>query len=165
MILVYLTLLSLVACGESSQDSEQTNPDHTGGAIGELSDTTEAGLKSFLEGQTYADWVKSDQHAAVGNSPHGLVQVYFNPTLSQSMQGDATSHPKGSVVLKHMLDDAGGVRGYALNAKLEESSEADSWLFYEVFLASDTSYYGVGLSICSGCHGQGRDFVLESYPS
>lgn len=123
-------------------------------------------LRQWLLAGVYKSWhAESAAHASGG--PHGgRVRTYLNDAVFESLQAGNQQHPRGAAVVKELYFNSDQVQEYAVEIKLEDSSNGGSnWYWYEgVGLA------GRGLGICTGCHGGNyrtyvsKDFVLTPFP-
>lgn len=120
-------------------------------------------LLDWLEGGGYLDWdAESSVHDGAG--PHfGAVRTYVNPELIASLGAEATEHPLDSATVKELYGSGTSVRGWSVSIKIVEGLGGDGWYWYEFYdgavLADDD-----GLSVCTGCHASGNDFVLSPFP-
>lgn len=124
--------------------------------------TAAVALRDWLRAGTYLGWAaESAPHASTG--PHGgYVRTYLNDVLFDSLSAGNAAHPTGAVAVKELYFSRpeGPVREWAVMIKLDDDSDLGrNWYWYEgVGLA------GAGLSICTGCHAAGKDFVLIPFP-
>ncbi|MBX7097462.1 MAG: hypothetical protein K1X89_07110 [Myxococcaceae bacterium] len=163
-----LTVVLLTACGVATEPGPgDSGLRDAGGAdagerldAGAPLDTSEAGLVAFFKTQGYRAWrAEAAPHPSAG--PHsGQVRTFVNDALSASLQAGASSHPRGSVAVKELLDAAGTtLTGVAIDVKGEDGT----WVFLEGFAPSFTGYYYRGTqNLCGNCHRAGQDFVLTS---
>jgi hypothetical protein len=135
---------------------------------GEPPPTEPAALLKWLQAGQYRQWPKeSAPHRSMG--PHqALVVTYLNPVLDQSMAAKAAAHPKGSAAVKELLDSANKSMGWAVTVKTSADSDGGKgWFWYETLGAAaggSVTAQANGVSLCSGCHTRGRDFVLIPHP-
>jgi hypothetical protein len=119
-------------------------------------------LRDWLRDGAYRGWAaESAPHQSTG--PHGgFVRTYVNDVLFDSLSAASAAHPSGAVAVKELYFSRpdGPVREWAVMIKLDDDSDLGrNWYWYEgVGLA------GAGLSICTGCHSAGKDFVLIPFP-
>lgn len=124
--------------------------------------TEAVALRDWLRSGNYLGWAaESAPHASTG--PHGgFVRTYLNDVLFDSLNAANAAHPAGAVAVKELYFSRpeGPVREWAVMIKLDDDSDLGrNWYWYEgVGLA------GAGLSICTGCHAAGKDFVLIPFP-
>lgn len=107
----------------------------------------------------------------VSSGPHASeVQVYLTPNLDTSLQAGDAQHPSCSAAIKEFYGKGGGggLTGWAVSVKLAPaSSGGQNWYWYEIFSTTpgaSPSSSGDGISVCTGCHSQGKDFILTTYP-
>ena len=125
---------------------------------GQPLDTSEAGLVAFFKTSAYRSWrAEAAPHPSSG--PHsGKVRTFVNDALYDSLKAGAGRHPRGSVVVKELLDGTGTtLTGIAIDVKDQDGT----WVFLEGFAPSFTGYYYRGTqNLCGNCHQAGADFVL-----
>jgi hypothetical protein len=170
-----LAVLAALATGSACGDSAPEAPD--GGAIDAVAadarltedgvPTEATALQAYLVAGGYRSWTaESGPHPSAG--PHGgRVRTYLSPGLARSLaQGGA--HPKDAVAIKELYGSGSSVSGWAVEIKLSDSSNAGrGWYWYEVFSAqpgAKAATAGVGVSLCTGCHSAGRDYVQTPFP-
>ena len=126
--------------------------------------TDSAALQDWLEGFGYLDWDgESAVHPSTG--PHfGGVRTFLEPSLVASLQAGNDSHPAGAATVKELYADGDVLLGWSVSIKLaDDSAGGDNWYWYEFFdggVLADAE----GLSVCTGCHGGGTDYVLTPFP-
>jgi hypothetical protein len=128
--------------------------------------STEA-LFAFLKAGKYLGFAKeSGIHPSTG--PHfGNVRTYINPALAASLAAGNKEHPIRAAAVKELYKNGTEVIGWAVMVKTQAASMAgNGWFWYE---STDTSnpaggYAGQGLSLCTGCHSAGKDFVRTPFP-
>lgn len=122
-------------------------------------------LFAFLQSGDYESFLaEPEAHASTG--PHGRVRTFFNSSLATSLGDGSTEHPVGAATIKELFSGE-SLTGWAVMVKTEAGAAADSWYFYEIFSTTDGSSPvadGNGVSLCSGCHSGGSDFVLSGLP-
>jgi hypothetical protein len=159
-ILLLISAWCFLSCGK--KDNDPISKPASTSSVGEISDTTLAGISAFLQSGEYKSW-KAEASVHDSKGPHGKVKSFFNPTLSASLDENNATHPKGSIAVKELYSsDATSIIGYALEAKTEEGTGGDTWLWYEGLSPNFNEYYGQGLSTCTGCHSSGTDFVRSA---
>jgi len=100
-------------------------------------------------------------HEARPPSPHGRDRICNNDALHGSTTG---SYPAGSASVKEFLDGQGGVVGYAVYRKVDESSGGDGWYWYEAFGSSVSTANG-DVEACTRCHSRApREYVFTQVP-
>jgi hypothetical protein len=161
---VTLILFLTLGCGkESSDDGDSKKGDSSSGAIGEITDSTEAGMIAFSKGGTYKEWVNKDGAPKTTSAPHrSFVQNYFNKVAYDALVAGTKPLPVGSVIVKEMFSEIDGpVVGHAIMAKATEGVGIDTWVWFEGFVSDDygNPYYGMDLDTCTGCHSSGTDYV------
>ncbi|HLL54193.1 MAG TPA: hypothetical protein VK447_11635 [Myxococcaceae bacterium] len=152
--LLTLSLLALCACGPSQP------------AVDGL-DTSRDGIARFLREDSWRSWTGDAQpRAPLRNSPHGFVRVFFNPKLEASLRTNALTHPVGSIAVKESYaSDGVTVAAQLLEVKVAEGAAKDTWLYFEATPPDYRQpYYGRGIQVCTGCHVDGRDFVISPLP-
>lgn len=160
--------LSALSCGKKdSTDGDDKSGTPSSGPVGELSDSSSAGVTAFLKGAGFLDW-KTKQAAPIDSvSAHASkTQTYFDDAAGSAAKAGQNPLPKGSVIVKSIYEaDGTTLRGHALMAKVADGSGGDTWLWFEGFLPDYANpYYGVGHSTCVGCHQSGTDFVRTAVP-
>ncbi len=113
---------------------------------------------------------ETDRHPSAG--PHlnfGLpVRVYLNAALDASLAAGNDEHPEGAAAIKEMFGEDGALQGWAVAIKTAAQSDGgNGWYWYEVTSTTDPSRpvaAGTGVTLCSGCHAAGRDYVLSEHP-
>lgn len=161
--------------GSASGGSASGGNSATGGGSADPtipSDTSENGLKAFLDGKTYqaAPWVfdAAIRAGSVAGNPHGKVRVYFNPTAVASKDAGngpfampAAEHTVGSTVVKELYDASDALIGRALEVKTGAGMRGTAWTYYcdgdGAACGADSGatlpIYGPGESTCEFCHG------------
>lgn len=156
-----LMLASLVMCADT--------PVALSSAPGEVP-TTPRELYAWLEAGQYRSFAhESAPHPSAG--PHPVrVLAYLNPALEASLRAGQARHPKGAAAVKELYGQDGALRGYAVMVKLRDDvQDGSAWYWYEITSrdksrATNPNYAGVGLTLCSGCHSIGRDFIRIPFP-
>lgn len=121
-------------------------------------------LLSWLVAEPYLDWPgESAIHASTG--PHfGNVRTWVHPLLEQSLAAGEEQHPLGAAAVKELYGSGQERRGWAVAVKTAgDSAGGDGWYWYERF-DDGVVASGDGISLCTGCHGVGDDYVLTPYP-
>jgi len=156
-----IAAINAALAGCPAEDTPTPTPAPTASTPGPVP-TQAAALRDWLVAGAYRGWAaESAPHPSTG--PHGgFVRTYLNDVLVASLSAADAAHPAGAVAVKELYfsNPSGPVREWAVMVKLQADSDAGrGWYWYEgVGLA------GVGLSICTGCHSDGRDFVLIPFP-
>ena len=165
-----------LGCSDDGEGQDGTGGgSNTGGGSDDgtfPSDTSEAGIKAFLETGSYksAPWtgdstVRVDPADTVPGNIHGSVKVFYNPTATQSIAAgnnelnSETPNTQGSMAVKELYDDSGVLVGIAASLKTGAAKPRDNWTYYcestndgcTGSLVSEP-IYGVGVSSCSNCH-------------
>jgi hypothetical protein len=151
--------------GDEMADGETASETGDTGAAGDVPSNA-AELTPFLEGNEYSGFTaESAVHASTGSSPHGMVRVYINDTLEQSLADGNTSHPVGSSAIKELYDADGVTRlGWAVSVKTaEDSGDGMGWYWYRN-LSDDVTADANGDAACTGCHQPGVDYFTSVYP-
>lgn len=122
-------------------------------------------LEAWLAGGAYKSWaVESQVHASTG--PHaGNVRTYVNAIALASLAADNPEHPQDSATVKELYGNGfDTIIGYAVSLKTEPTSQGGAtWYWYE--RVNDTTYgAGLGVGLCTGCHGGGADYILTPFP-
>ena len=162
-----LALLPCIAwptlgCADSAAGDDLPPPDEE--ADPEDVPTEAETLLSWLAAEPYLEWpAESAIHDSTG--PHfGSVRTWVNPTLLDSLEQGAAEHPLGSAAVKELYGGSNERRGWAVEVKIaEQSADGDGWYWYEWFDGGLVAQ-GDGISICTGCHAGGTDFVLTPIP-
>lgn len=121
-------------------------------------------LRAWLQAGTYLGWrAESAAHPSAG--PHGgRVRTFLNDPLFDSLDAGRSAHPAGAVAVKELYGGGSTIIGWAVMIKVDEdSADGRGWYWYEAF-GTGAPYSGVGLTICTGCHAQGRDYVRIPFP-
>ena len=126
--------------------------------------TNSEDLLSWLVAEAYLDWPsESSVHPSTG--PHfGDVQTWVTPELVDSLEAGNAEHPAGSATVKELYGTGNERLGWSVSVKLADLSQGgDQWYWYEWFNGSLVAA-GDGISVCTGCHSGGQDFVLTPFP-
>ena len=120
--------------------------------------TTPDEMQAFLEAEGYIDW--PSQPVTTNEGPtHGLKKTYNNTLLNASLAAGNEVHPVGAASVKELYRDPDTRKGWAVEVKVAEGDEADSWYWY--YAPSGTlSTEGLGPNFCSNCHSGGSNFVF-----
>lgn len=163
-----LLTLALGACGKSdSGDSDDHSGTPSTGPVGEITDSSSAGIVAFLKAGTYRDWTTKQAAPIDAVSSHASkTQTYFNDTAGKAAKASQVPLPKDGVIVKEIYESDGmTLRGHAVMAKVADGTGGESWLWFEGFLPEYSSpYYGIGHSTCTGCHQAGTDFIRTAVP-
>lgn len=167
-IILVALLLATSACGSKGSDEgdAETGTPSTG-AAGEISDTSAAGLTSFLKEGKFRDWTVRQSVPIDSVSAHASkTQTFFNDTAATAAKAGIVPLPKGSVLVKDIFESDGTtLHAQAVMAKVEDGTRGDTWVWFEGTLPGlPNPFYGRGLSTCTGCHGSGSDFVRTIVP-
>jgi len=126
--------------------------------------TDRLALAAWLDTRAFRSWTgDASPRPPQPDSPHGTVQVFFNPTVEASLRQGNASHPAGSVLVKEVHGGGGSIQGYSAMIKVQDGSSGGDWLFYEAF-GSSASTFDLGAAGCVGCHRRGKDFVRSTLP-
>ncbi|MFN0179555.1 MAG: hypothetical protein ACKVZ0_12215 [Gemmatimonadales bacterium] len=158
-------LATLATAGCSGSTTEPPPPPIVGGVP-----TTAPELFRWLEAGQYRGFAReSAAHPSAGPHPVNVI-AYLNGTLHQSLEAGTPRHPIGAAAVKELFSTAGALRGWAVMVKIrDDRQDGSAWYWYEV-LSRDPSrennpdFAGVGLTLCSGCHASGRDFIRIPFP-
>jgi hypothetical protein len=167
MTLLLLSMGVTSGCdgGDEAGDGDTATETGDTGAAGDVPSNADE-LTPFLEGNGYSGFsAESAVHAGTGTSPHGMVRVYINDTLEQSLAAGNSSHPVGSAAIKELYDaDGVTVDGWAVSVKTaQDSGDGMGWYWYRIInddLTSDSN----GDAQCTGCHQPGVDYFTTVYP-
>jgi len=144
--------------------SASAAPSSTPAADDQAPPTEADALATWLAEGRYLAWAaESAPHPGAG--PHfGVVRTFVNDALFDSLTAAQAQHPPGAAAVKELYGRSGDtVLGWAVMTKLQADSAAgQGWYWYEAFGTFASG--GVGLSICTGCHADGRDFVRIPFP-
>jgi hypothetical protein len=163
-LLLSMGLASGCDGGNEGADGETAETGDTGAAGDVPSNAAE--LTPFLEDNGYSGFnAESAVHAGSGSSPHGMVRVYVNDILDQSLADGNSSHPIGSSAIKELYGADGTTRvGWAVSVKTaEDSGDGMGWYWYRS-INGDMTADGNGVAECTGCHMPGVDFFTTTYP-
>lgn len=160
-------LVLLLATAATSAEEPATSPD-----THEVVPADAAGLFDYLKSGSYKSFRARESTTHPSAGPHtkvGLpVRVFMNEKLDQSLQSGNAQHPEGAAVVKEMFTESGDLRGWAVAIKTDaDSDEGKGWYWYEVKSTTDNRRpvaAAKGVSLCTGCHIAGQDFVLSQYP-
>ena len=123
--------------------------------------TDQVQLRSYLEAGRYKSF---SAEASIHPSPvHGRVKVFINPLLEASLKAAGGVHPPASAAVKELYDASDRSNGWAVMVKLKETSDTQSWYWYEL-LNDRVVVSNPDAPTCTGCHAQGRDFFTTKYP-
>jgi len=163
------------SAGESTGDTGDTNDTGDTGGTGDTGDTGAAQelppiesaevLEAWLVEGSYKTWAaESGVHPSTG--PHaGNVRTFVNAVALASLAADNAEHPKDSATVKELY--GGGIDeiiGYAVSLKTApESQGGGTWYWYERIDANIFAD-GLGVGLCTNCHGGGADYILTPYP-
>jgi hypothetical protein len=131
-----------------------------------------ARLFEYLRSGSYKNFGARESTTHPSAGPHttiGLpVRVFMNEILDQSLKSGNAQHPQGAAVVKEMFTESGDLRGWAVAIKTDaDSDDGKGWYWYEVKSTTDNRRpvaAAKGVSLCSGCHIAGQDFILSQYP-
>jgi len=148
--------------------SPTSTPTRTPSSADLVPPTNATELVAWLRAGTYrgAGWTaESAPHRSGG--PHGsIVRTYLNDIVFDSLAIGNAQHPSGAALVKELFGANNTVAGWAVEVKIQsDSAGGNGWYWYE-----GGSLSGVGLGICTGCHGNNfgpyvsKDFVLTPYP-
>ena len=165
-------ILMMMSCGEQSSDSQtpvgdnQDSSDTTSNTGGSTTDSvpTKEQITALIASGDYLTWsAEPAVHASTG--PHGQVRTFINDVLKTSQDNGNSTHTVGSIAVKELYaSDGVTLKGYAWEQKITSESGKDSWLWYEDLNkeTSSVDFYGVGITLCTGCHASGTDYVLTT---
>lgn len=133
-------------------------------------DTSNEGLTQFVADGGYLGqgWRAEPTVHPDRGGPHGMVRIYFNEVLFQSLKAGNTLHPRGSMVLKETYSaDGQTLRGHMIDLKDVDASGNDQWVWW--YRPSSTSgtaptYFRGTNNYCASCHAAGVDFVRAAAP-
>ncbi|MBL4635135.1 MAG: cytochrome P460 family protein [Kofleriaceae bacterium] len=130
-------------------------------------------LHAWLKSGKYQSFPAKNTKTHPGRGPHTQVKlpvkVFYNKILSKSVTNGARQHPKGAIAVKEMYDTSGALAGWAVMAKISDTSDAGkNWFWYEVTSTTDNGAVpaaGTGIPGCIGCHNVGgTDLILSGSP-
>ncbi len=157
---------SSVGPGDTTGDTTAatTDPGSSSGGVDSIPPTNSAELQAWLDAGEYLDWTaESGPHDSDG--PHfGNVQTYVNNTMFNSLEQGDVQRPMGAAAVKELFGNGNQVRGWSVSVKMQaDSAGGNGWYWYEVY---DDQVYGdgVGISICTDCHGMGNDLFRSPFP-
>ncbi len=167
--LVLPTLL-LAACGGAQPpgDPDPAAPDAAtasgpdgGLAADQVPPTGRAALEAWLATGAYQAWSCEDApHPARPPGAHGENRICSNAAIAGTPAG---ALPVGAASVKELYED-GHPNGYAVAIKLEaDSAGGDGWYWFEN-LGGTIYADGAGVSLCTGCHAGGDDYVFTRVP-
>jgi hypothetical protein len=166
-----LVLVLLTACSDDVTRAEnpgapdahiEASPD---GGPDPGCDVPTTGIRAYLERGEYRQFpAEPAVHASAG--PHGgNVRTYVSPSLDVSLKAASTEHPRCAAAIKELYGSGTSqVTGWAVAVKTGARSEGGAgWYWYEVLSTREGAAPvadGNGVSLCTGCHSGGSDFVL-----
>lgn len=175
-----LALVGVVACGDDSGDPTHDGDSVNNGAMnngsvnnggpvnngneGSLPPTEEGALNAWIDEGWYTAWeAESAPHPSTG--PHfGIVRTFVNDALFASLSAGNEVHPVGSAVIKELYGQTEMVQGHSVMVKVDDAGPpGNDWFWFEVYQGR-TVLIGRGEAACTGCHGDGSDFVLTPFP-
>jgi hypothetical protein len=132
-------------------------------------------LFAFLKEGKYKSFPASESGLHPSRGPHSIkgtfgqpVRSYLNASMKASLEAKNEKHPQGAGIVKEMFSAEGELQGWAVSVKTHgESDFGKGWYWYESTSTTDANALvanGNGVSLCSGCHATGSDFVLTGYP-
>ena len=127
--------------------------------IGEIEDTTKAGILAFLKTKEHQSWRGDTTFRNV--VPHGKVKIFYNPKLEKSLEDGKDKHEVGSIAVREIYKGS-DLEGYAVLGKHKTGDGKESWFFYETGGKdfADVKAHAVGSpSSCVECHTKGKDFI------
>ncbi|MCW5801579.1 MAG: hypothetical protein KIT31_04275 [Deltaproteobacteria bacterium] len=154
-------LLCLIAAGCSDgPDSYGDDP-----ADLQLPPRGTADFLAWVEEGHYLAWsCEAEAHPPRPRSGHGRNRICSNDALAAAATGEGP-YPVGAAAVKEVLDDAGGIRLYAVYRKVEAGDGGDSWYWFEGSRDRVVAN-GEGDGTCTGCHASApRDFVFTVVPA
>lgn len=158
----------VTACGKKSgSDDDPKTGTPSEGAAGELSDTSSAGIASFLQAGKFRGWTVKQAVPIDSVASHASkTQTFFNDTAGTAAKAGQNPLPKGSVVVKEIFAGDGiTLSAQALMAKVDDGADGETWVWFEGRVPDlNQPYYGKGLATCAGCHASGTDFVRTTVP-
>lgn len=137
------------------------------------SDTSEEGIRAFLEGKQYMSWLfqtDAPRPREYQTSPHDRVRVAFSERLVTAKQagidGDPDTYPAGSMAVKEMYDEEDNLVGIAAILKMKDGKGLPTWLYFcdapdERCVNGRTGPFYGQVSDCNFCHGE---FIYTSPP-
>ena len=112
-------------------------------------------LLQVVQAADYRAWARAPGYAArqASQGPHGgSVDIYINDTLTLALQTPGlTAWPEGSLIVKDGFRD----EQQQLTAIMQK--RADGWVWAEYYASGEV--YSGPVSVCTGCHQIGSDFV------
>ena len=152
--------------GGNTGGGGSTSVTSNGGAGGTAScevPTRSAELAAYISAETYTTFnAESAAHDSAG--PHfGNVRTFINDVLFDSLETGNAEHPVCSASVKELYGDDDTLGGHTVAVKVANGSGGDAWYWYELYEGSDFAD-GTGVSLCTGCHSGGTDFVLTPFP-
>ncbi|MEM9492611.1 MAG: cytochrome P460 family protein, partial [Myxococcota bacterium] len=153
--------------GSGDTDASTGGDDASTGGGGDAVPTNAAELLPFLEADEYRDFpAESAVHAQTNGSPHGMVRVFINQALDDSLSAGNEAHPVGAASVKELYDgDGATLIGWAVMVKTaEDSAGGQGWYWYEI-LNGQVIADDLGDTTCIGCHNAGgSDLFRTNYP-
>jgi len=130
-------------------------------------------LFEFLSSGGYEDYPSKENGTHPGRGPHtsvrAPVRVFYNDTLTASLEASNEEHPLGAAAVKEMFTESGELQGWAVMVKTaDRSDEGRGWFWYEVTSRTDATALaamGNGVEGCNTCHSfRDNDLILSGYP-
>ncbi len=162
LLLLASSLALVPACADSSSSEELPPPDAN--ADPNEVPTDRDALLPWLLAEPYLEWpAESAIHDSTG--PHfGNVRTWVSPDLFSSLEDGEAQHPVGAAAVKELYGAGNDRRGWAVGVKIADAGPGeDGWYWYEWFDGGVVAE-GNAISLCSGCHSGGLDFVLTPFP-
>ncbi|MEO0603725.1 MAG: hypothetical protein AAF211_19970 [Myxococcota bacterium] len=156
-----MVLALVIACTTTTDDAEVPTGETGAPAPVEPSIPTND-IAGWIATGAYLDWTAEPEiHPSDG--PHfGDVLTYFSPSLEASLEAGDDPHPEGAATVKELYGRNGGeVLGHAVMVRVNDREGDRAWYWYEDF-EGDIFADGRGVSLCSGCHAAGVDFVIST---
>ena len=157
-------LVAVSGCAEEDDEGLGDPGPPTMTADGPIPEEGGNALLEWLDGRGYFAWEgESAPHGSDG--PHfGTVRTYLDPTLLESLEAGNAEHPAGAATVKELYGGGDDLLGWSVSLKREDESDGgNNWYWFEIY-QGDVLADGDGLSICTGCHGGGTDYVLTPFP-
>ena len=159
-----LVLVSvLAACGTSDPSGTPGDAADPAGdaATTQLPPTGRAALETWLATGAYSTWsCEPSPHPARPPGAHGSNRICSNDAIAGTATGPL---PAGAASVKELYENGNRI-GFAVAVKRQaDSAGGTGWYWFENF--GGTIYAdGPGVSLCTGCHEDGDDFVFTRVP-
>lgn len=162
--LVLVALITACSNSASNQASVDGGTDAAAGSADPGCEVPTRDLRAYLIAASYRQLpAEPAVHASTG--PHfGNVRTFLTPSLAASLTAGTGEHPRCAAAVKELYGRGTTTPiGWAVAVKTEAASAAGAgWYWYETTSTQPDggAIEGKGVSLCTGCHDGGHDYVL-----